>query len=142
MINGVFRKKTAGNQAVRQVSGPSRRPSGTSLKVWALGAGPRAWGQAPRPGLRLMVWGGGPRAWGRKPQVGAPGLGLGRQGLGARPQTEPCDVVLKRLLVRGWQSGGSQLKRLPQMWGPGGKPPNSADRSYRFYNPKPEIPNP
>ena len=47
------------------------------------------------------------------------------QGLGARAperlETEQFFVVLKSLLVGGWRRGGSQLKRLPQMWGPGGK---------------------
>ena len=133
--------QTAGNQAVRQVSGPSRRPSGTSLGV----AGrteinqlvPQAeanvvsqnllvstsrkeirwcdrFGQGSGAGLlRAGAWGPAPQRLGAR----AP------RGLGPGPQSgwdlDPF-VILKSLLVGGWRRGGSQLKRLPQMWGPAG----------------------
>ena len=91
--------KTAGNQAVRQVSGPSRRPSGTSLGGGRANGPTGAWG--PRPPENLGA---------RAPERLDPGL-----------SHDQFFVVLKSLLVGGWRRGGSQLKRLPQMWGPGGK---------------------
>ena len=146
---------------MRQVSGPSRRPSGTSLGVpqaeanvvsqnllvstsrkgisWcnkarlrgastsrgpsqglgpASRAGPRVWGPGSAgPGLKL---------WG--PQVG-PRAGASRldppQDLGARAPSLGTKAFssLKSLLVGGWRRGGSQLKRLPQMWSGKGYPP-------------------
>ena len=71
--------ETAGNQAVRQVSGPSRRPSGTSLGV----------PQAEANVVSHIFWG-APRA---KKSVGATRQGYGcvnfkgpSQGLGPAPR--------------------------------------------------------
>ena len=68
------------------------------------------------PGLlRAGAWGPGPQGLGAR----APGAwGPGFQDFGVQDQ---FFVILKSLLAGGWRRGGSQLKRLPQMWGPGGK---------------------
>ena len=100
-------------------------------------------GQASGPGLlRAGAWGPGPQGLGaRAPAAWGPGP----QGLGARapdldPKTESRNLfVMKSLLVGGWRRGGSQLKRLPQMWGPGGKrardtpPPPPPPREEGFH---------
>ena len=86
-------------------------------------------GQASGPGLlRAGAWGPGPQGLAGPQRLGARaprGLGPGPQsGWGLDPKTESRNqffVILKSLLVGGWRRGGSQLKRLPQMWGPGGK---------------------
>ena len=108
--------ESSGQTAGNQVSGPSRRPSGTSLN-WChkpkqmsfLKAKANRFGQASCSvqGLGARVHRGlgpGPQRLGAR----APRL----LGLGAGPR---APVILKSVLV------GSQLKRLPQMWGPGGK---------------------
>ena len=101
------------------------------------GAGPRAkpqpTGAWPVQGLGLSR-GLGPRAaaaWGRGAQVG-PGP--------RAAQTQKLShffVVLKSLLVGGWRRGGSQLKRLPQMWGPGGK--RAVREKGRGFSPSPLL---
>ena len=87
-------------------------------------------GQASGAGLlRAGAWARAHRGLGPGPQrLGARafrGLGPGAQSGWGRPKTESARnqffVILKSLLVGGWRRGGSQLKRLPQMWGPGGK---------------------
>ena len=80
---------------MRQLQGPEPRFGPSSQKL-GLGLGPGLTEKGPGP----------PGAWGSGP---------------TRPKTEQFFVVLKSLLVGGWRRGGSQLKRLPQMWGPGGK---------------------
>ena len=79
-----------------------------------------------RFGLRAGAWGPGPQGLGaRAPAAWGPGpQGLGARAperLGPRPKNCQFFVILKSLLAGGWRRGGSQLKRLPQMWGPGGK---------------------
>ena len=126
--------QTTGNQAVRQVSGPSRRPSGTSLGAagqmsflkisWSAPRAKKSGGAtdlAKVRGWAAPCRGLGPgsqRLGARAPR----GLGPGPQsGWGLDPKTQSHNqffVILKSLLVGGWRR---ELKRLPQMRGPGGK---------------------
>ena len=68
---------------------------------------------------------GRPGAWGPGPP----------QGLGGPGTDQFFVVVLKSLLVGGWRRGGSQLKRLPQMWGPGGKRARDSGRKEEGFHP-------
>ena len=122
--------QTAGNQAVRQVSGPSRRPSGTSLAWGGRANGNQLVSQAEANVVSqnfLVSTSRKEISWCKGSGWAAPCRGLGpgptgAWGPGPRPKlNNQFFVILKSLLVGGWRRGGSQLKRLPQMWGPGGK---------------------
>ena len=135
---------------MRQVSGPSRRPS---VRHFAWGG--RANGNQLVPQAEANVVSQNFLVSTSRKSVGATGLakvrGLGCsvQGLGARahrglgpgPQRRITQPVFRHsekfFLVGGWRRGGSQLKRLPQMWGPGGKrardtPPTPPPHPRRF----------
>ena len=93
--------QTAGNQAVRQVSGPSRRPSGTSLGV--AGRTEIKFGQGSGAGLlRAGAWGPGPQglgarapaAWGPGPQHSCP------RAAGYPPYPPPPPPTPAAFLVR------------------------------------------